>query len=138
MAALVAAFAGLEPHVLGTDTPVEEIVAAFKARRSAAIGISISVSTAGAALARSARAAAPRDPRGGRRSSSGAWARGAAIRRAAASSWTTLQGMLDWMRRLAVARVRGAESDRRSAAFGEDLPREVGGRLGEERDARAA
>ncbi len=48
MAALVAAFAGLQPHLLGTDTPVEEIIAAVKARHSAAIGVSISVSTAGA------------------------------------------------------------------------------------------
>jgi methanogenic corrinoid protein MtbC1 len=49
MAALLAAFAGLQPHVLGTDTPVGEIVGAFRSRRSAAIGIGISVSTAGAA-----------------------------------------------------------------------------------------
>lgn len=49
MVAFVAAFAGLQPHVLGTDTPVSEIVAAFRARRPAAVGISISVSTAGPA-----------------------------------------------------------------------------------------
>ncbi len=49
MAALIAAVAGLQPHVLGTDTPVAEIVAALKARRCASIGISISASTAGAA-----------------------------------------------------------------------------------------
>jgi methanogenic corrinoid protein MtbC1 len=47
MAAFAAAFAGLQPHLLGTDTPVAEIVAAFRARRAAAVGISISVSTAG-------------------------------------------------------------------------------------------
>ena len=47
MAALVAAVAGLEPQMLGTDTPVENIVAAVKAGKAAAIGISISVSTGG-------------------------------------------------------------------------------------------
>jgi DNA-binding transcriptional MerR regulator/methylmalonyl-CoA mutase cobalamin-binding subunit len=47
MAALIAAIAGLQPHVLGTDTPVENIIAAVKARKPSAIGISISVSTAG-------------------------------------------------------------------------------------------
>ncbi len=47
MAALVAAVGGLEPHVLGTDTPVPEIAAAAKARRASAVGVSISVSTAG-------------------------------------------------------------------------------------------
>jgi len=49
MAALVAAVAGLEPHVLGPDTPVAEIAAAVKARRASALGVSISVSTAGPA-----------------------------------------------------------------------------------------
>lgn len=49
MAALVAAVGGLEPHVLGTDTPVAEIAAAARARRSCAVGVSISVSTAGPA-----------------------------------------------------------------------------------------
>jgi MerR family transcriptional regulator, light-induced transcriptional regulator len=47
MAALVAAVAGLQPQVLGTDTPVENIVAAVKARKAVAVGISISVSTGG-------------------------------------------------------------------------------------------
>ncbi len=48
MAAFLAAFAGVQPHLLGTDTPVPEIVAACKLRRCAAVGISISVSTGGA------------------------------------------------------------------------------------------
>jgi methanogenic corrinoid protein MtbC1 len=47
MAALVAAVAGLEPHVLGVDTPAADIVAAVRARKSAVLGISISVSTGG-------------------------------------------------------------------------------------------
>ncbi|HYX21674.1 MAG TPA: MerR family transcriptional regulator [Thermoanaerobaculia bacterium] len=49
VAAFLAATAGLEPHVLGADTPLAEIVAAVRARRPAAVGISISVSTGGAA-----------------------------------------------------------------------------------------
>jgi DNA-binding transcriptional MerR regulator/methylmalonyl-CoA mutase cobalamin-binding subunit len=49
MAAFLAAFAGLPAHVLGPDTPLAEIVAASKVRRPAAIGVSISVSTAGSA-----------------------------------------------------------------------------------------
>ena len=49
IAAFLAATAGLEPHVLGVDTPLAEIVAAVRARRPAAVGISISVSTGGAA-----------------------------------------------------------------------------------------
>jgi DNA-binding transcriptional MerR regulator len=47
MAAFVAAFSGLLPHVIGTDIPVAEIVAAHRALRPAAVGVSISVSTAG-------------------------------------------------------------------------------------------
>jgi MerR family transcriptional regulator, light-induced transcriptional regulator len=47
MAAFVAAFSGLLPHVIGTDTPVAEIVAAHRALRPAAVGVSISISTAG-------------------------------------------------------------------------------------------
>lgn len=49
IAAFLAATAGLEAHVLGPDTPLEEIAAAVRARRPAAVGISISVSTGGAA-----------------------------------------------------------------------------------------
>ncbi len=49
MAALLAAFAGVQPHMLGTDTPVSEIVAACRSRRCTAVGISISVSTGGVA-----------------------------------------------------------------------------------------
>jgi MerR family transcriptional regulator, light-induced transcriptional regulator len=48
MAAFLAATGGLQPHVLGADTPLSEIVAAVRARRPAAVGISISVSTGGA------------------------------------------------------------------------------------------
>ncbi len=48
VAAFLAAVAGLEPHVVGTDTPPSEIVAAVKTRRPAAVGIGISVSTGGA------------------------------------------------------------------------------------------
>jgi DNA-binding transcriptional MerR regulator len=47
MAALVAAVSGLEPHLLGTDLPVAEIASAVRSRRSAAVGVSVSVSTAG-------------------------------------------------------------------------------------------
>lgn len=49
MAALVAAVGGLQPHVLGADVPVAETAAAVRARRAAAVGLSVSVSTAGAA-----------------------------------------------------------------------------------------
>jgi DNA-binding transcriptional MerR regulator/methylmalonyl-CoA mutase cobalamin-binding subunit len=49
MASLLAAFAGLRPDLLGTDTPVAEIVAAARSRRPAAVGISISISTGGPA-----------------------------------------------------------------------------------------
>ena len=104
MAALIAAFAGLAPHVLGTDTPVEEIVAAFKTQRPAAIGISISASTAGARsrdqlgeLRRAIPAAVPIlvGGMGARRSHPPG---GCVI-------VDDLQGMHDWMRRLAVARL---------------------------------
>jgi methanogenic corrinoid protein MtbC1 len=47
IAALAAACSGLQAHLLGTDTPVREILAAFRARRPAILGISVSVSTAG-------------------------------------------------------------------------------------------
>ncbi len=102
MAALIAAFAGLQPHVLGTDTPVEEIIAAFKARRPAAIGVSISVSTAGARsrdqLERLRRAI----PAG-----VAVLVGGAGARRSHPPGGCVivddLQGMHDWMRRLAAA-----------------------------------
>jgi DNA-binding transcriptional MerR regulator/methylmalonyl-CoA mutase cobalamin-binding subunit len=103
MAAFLAAFAGLKPHVLGTDTPVVEIVSAFKARRPAAIGVSISVSTAGPAsrdrleeLRRAIPAAIP------------ILVGGTGARRSHPPGGCVivddLQGMHDWMRRLAAAR----------------------------------
>lgn len=103
MAALIAAFVGLEPHVLGTDTPVEEIVAAFKAQRSAAIGVSISASTAGAQA---------RDQLGELRREIPAavliLVGGVGARRSHPPGGCVivddLQGMHDWMRRLAVTR----------------------------------
>jgi DNA-binding transcriptional MerR regulator/methylmalonyl-CoA mutase cobalamin-binding subunit len=103
MAAFLAAFAGLQPHLLGTDTPVPEIVSAFKARRPYAIGVSISVSTAGPAsrdrleeLRRAIPAAVPILVGGGgaRRSHPPG---GCVI-------VDDLRGMHDWMRRLAAAR----------------------------------
>ncbi len=102
MAALIAAFAGLQPLVLGTDTPVEEIVAAFRSQRPAPVGVSISVSTAGARsrdqleqLRRAIPAAVPIlvGGMGARRSHPPG---GCVI-------VEDLQAMLDWMRRLAVA-----------------------------------
>jgi len=102
MAALIAAFAGLQPLVLGTDTPVEEIVAAFRAQRPAPVGVSISVSTAGARsrdqleqLRRAIPAAVPIlvGGMGARRSHPPG---GCVI-------VDDLQGMLDWMRRLALS-----------------------------------
>ena len=48
MAALVTAAAGARPHVLGTDTPVDEILEAWVTRNAEAIAISISLSTGGA------------------------------------------------------------------------------------------
>jgi MerR family transcriptional regulator, light-induced transcriptional regulator len=103
MAALLAAFAGLQPHVLGTDTPVEEIVAAFKTRRPAAIGVSISVSTAGTGSRDQLEALRRAIPAGVMILVGGAGARrshppgGCVI-------VDDLQGMHDWMRRLAVAK----------------------------------
>jgi MerR family transcriptional regulator, light-induced transcriptional regulator len=47
MAALAVAFAGAEPVILGADTPVTDIAAAARARRCAAVAISISLSTGG-------------------------------------------------------------------------------------------
>ncbi len=49
MCAVVAAVSGLATHLLGTDLPVSEIAAASRARKSAALGISISISTGGPA-----------------------------------------------------------------------------------------
>jgi MerR family transcriptional regulator, light-induced transcriptional regulator len=49
MCAVIAAVSGLAPHLLGTDLPVSEIAAASRARKSAALGISISISTGGPA-----------------------------------------------------------------------------------------
>lgn len=100
MAALVAAVTGLQPHLLGTDTPVEDIVAAVKLRKPAAVGIGISVSTAGAGsrdqLERLRRAVASAVPilvggLGARRSHPPG---GCVI-------VDDLQGLYDWMRRLA-------------------------------------
>ena len=108
MAALIAAFAGLQPLVLGTDTPIEEIVAAFRAQRPAPVGVSISVSTAGARsrdqleqLRRAIPAAVPIlvGGMGARRSHPPG---GCVI-------VEDLQAMLDWMRRLAVAPQRAEE-----------------------------
>jgi DNA-binding transcriptional MerR regulator/methylmalonyl-CoA mutase cobalamin-binding subunit len=103
MAAFLAAFAGLKPHVLGADTPVAEIVAAFKTRRPAAIGVSISVSTAGPAsrdrleqLRRAIPLVVP------------ILVGGTGARRSHPPGGCVivddLQGMHDWMRRLAVVR----------------------------------
>jgi len=47
MAALVVAASGAAPVILGADTPVPDVVAAARARRCAAVGISISISTGG-------------------------------------------------------------------------------------------
>ena len=47
MCAVVAAVAGLVPHLLGTDLPISEIASAARARKSAALAISISISTGG-------------------------------------------------------------------------------------------
>jgi methanogenic corrinoid protein MtbC1 len=52
MVALVTAVAGLRPHVLGRDTPVSEIADAWVLRNAEAIGISVSLSTAGASARR--------------------------------------------------------------------------------------
>ncbi len=103
MAAFAAAFAGLQPHVLGTDTPVAEIVAAFRSRRASAVGISISVSTGGPRsrdqleeLRRAIPAGVP------------ILVGGAGARRSHPPGGCVivddLPGMHDWMRRLAAAR----------------------------------
>ena len=47
MVALVTAVAGLRPHVLGTDTPVSAIADAWVIHNAEAIGISVSLATAG-------------------------------------------------------------------------------------------
>ena len=66
MCALIAAVAGLPPHVLGTDLPVSETAAACRSRKSAALGISISISTGGPSsrdqLVELRRALAPATP----------------------------------------------------------------------------
>ncbi len=103
MAAFLAAFAGLYPHLLGTDTPVPELVSVFKARRPCAIGVSISVSTAGPAsrvrLEELRRAIPPAVP---------ILVGGAGARRSRPPGGCVivddLQGMHDWMSRLAAAR----------------------------------
>ena len=100
--AFLAAAAGLQPHVLGTDTPLPEIVAAVKARRPAGVGISISVSTGGAGsrdrlaeLRRAVPAAIP------------ILVGGAGARRSRPPGGCVivddLDGAQDWMRRLAAA-----------------------------------
>ncbi len=102
IAALLAAAAGLQPHVLGTDTPLPEIVAAVRARRPAAVGISISVSTGGAAsrdrLAELRRAVPVSIP---------ILVGGAGARRSRPPGGCVilddLGAMQDWMRRLAAA-----------------------------------
>ena len=102
IAAFLAASARLQPHVLGTDTPVTEIAAAVRARRPAAVGISISVSTGGAAsrdrlveLRRSVPASIP------------ILVGGAGARRSRPPGGCVilddLDGMQDWMRRIALA-----------------------------------
>jgi len=48
MAALVVALAGGRPDVLGTDTPAAEVASSWKARRTDAVAISVSPSSAGA------------------------------------------------------------------------------------------
>ena len=52
LVALVTAAAGLKPHVLGSDTPVAEIADAWVVRNASAVGISVSISTGGAAVHR--------------------------------------------------------------------------------------
>lgn len=103
IAAFVASFSGLRPHVLGTDSPAAEIVSATRALRPGAVGISISISTAGPAsrdrLGELRRAIAPSIPilvggAGGRRSRPPG---GCII-------VDDLVGTHDWMRRLASAR----------------------------------
>ncbi|HEY1434536.1 MAG TPA: MerR family transcriptional regulator [Thermoanaerobaculia bacterium] len=103
MVAFLAAFAGVPPHLLGTDIPVAEIVAAFRVRRPAAVGVSISVSTAGSVsrhhLEQLRRAIPPGAP---------ILVGGIGARRSHPPGGCVivddLQGALDWMRRLAVAR----------------------------------
>jgi methanogenic corrinoid protein MtbC1 len=102
VAAFLAASAGVQPHVLGTDTPLSEIIAAVRARRPAAVGISISVSTGGVSsrerleeLRRAVPAAIP------------ILVGGAGARRSRPPGGCVivddLDGAQDWMRRLAAA-----------------------------------
>lgn len=106
MVAFLGAFAGLRPHVLGTDTPLAEIVAAFRIRRPSAVGISISASTAGAA-SRDRLA----ELRRGLPASVTLLVGGAGARRSHPPGGCVivddLQGTHDWMRRLAAARASG-------------------------------
>ena len=103
IAAFVAALSGVRPHLLGTDTPVAEIIAAQRSLRPSAVGVSISVSTAGpasrgllAALRRAIPASVPIlvGGAGGRRSHPPG---GCVI-------VEDLDGAAVWMRRLAAAR----------------------------------
>jgi methanogenic corrinoid protein MtbC1 len=102
LVAYLAATTGVQPHVLGTDTPVSEIVAAVRARRPAGVGVSVSVSTGGAAshdrleeLRRAVPAAIP------------VLVGGAGARRSRPPGGCVivddLEGVQDWMRRLAAA-----------------------------------
>jgi methanogenic corrinoid protein MtbC1 len=102
LVAYLAASAGVQPHVLGTDTPVAEIVGAVRARRPAAVGVSISVSTGGVSsrerleeLRRAVPAAIP------------ILVGGAGARRSRPPGGCVivddLEGAQDWMRRLAAA-----------------------------------
>jgi DNA-binding transcriptional MerR regulator/methylmalonyl-CoA mutase cobalamin-binding subunit len=104
MASVLAAFAGLQPELLGTDTPVPEIVAAARTRRHAAVGVSVSISTGGAAsrdrlveLRRGVPSALP------------ILVGGAGARRSHPPGGCVivddLDGAHDWMRRLALADV---------------------------------
>lgn len=52
MAALVLGRHGVRAHMLGTDTPPDEIVRAVKASRAVGVGISVSLATGGVATDR--------------------------------------------------------------------------------------
>jgi methanogenic corrinoid protein MtbC1 len=106
IAALAAACSGLQPHVLGTDTPVSEIAAAYRSRRPAILGISVSVSTAGPRARRQLEVL-----RGAVPMSVPLLVGGAGARRSRPPGGCIivedLAGTLDWMRRLAAARSAG-------------------------------